>query len=79
MGVCRVPPGPVAQHVRFAAQEHDVAARSSHGPKGGTAWAHDLEMQAAPAGPDTDGCCASFALLAGPPASGIARYMRILL
>jgi elongation factor Ts len=36
-----------------AAREHDAAARSSHGPKGGTARSHGAEMQDDPAGPAT--------------------------
>ena len=36
-----------------ADQERDAAARSSHGPKGGTARVHDVEMRDNPADPAT--------------------------
>ena len=46
MGECRAPPGTVAQAFFSAARrERDVAARSSHGPKGGTVRTQDVEMR----------------------------------
>ena len=54
MGVCRVPPGPVAQDVRFAAKSTTSPHDHPMARKAGPCRTHDVEMQAPPAGPDTD-------------------------